>query len=163
MEWIFGIAPTGPVSGTSHVYTWTNATLSASIYTRQAIKFLPLMARIGTWAIRNISGPGSTIDDSKPYTVCYAYAVNQCRSGSGVGDVFIAAPLVDQLAGQAQCCGNNYTSIRDINILPHRRSPSGLLRPSCATITPAGPEGRLRQGFSTPAANEQFLELERHE
>jgi hypothetical protein len=27
-----GVAPTGPVSGTSHVYTWTNAALSASIY-----------------------------------------------------------------------------------------------------------------------------------
>jgi hypothetical protein len=32
------------------------------------------------------------------------------------GRVHHAAPLVDQLAGQAQCCGNNYTSIRDINI-----------------------------------------------
>jgi hypothetical protein len=111
-----GVAPTGPVSGTSHVYTWTAATLASSIYTKQAFKFLPIAARIGMWSVRNISGPGATIDDTMTDTACYAYVANQCRSGSGVGDVFIMAPLVDQLAGQYQCCGNNYSALRDINI-----------------------------------------------
>jgi hypothetical protein len=152
-----GIAATGPVSGTSHVYTWTNATLSASIYTHQAIKFVPLVARVGMWAIRNISGPGSTIDDSKPYTVCYAYLVNQCRSGSGVGDVFISAPIVDQLTGQKQCCTDNYSKLRDLAISTAAETFSRFTQTLLRNDT-TGRTGRaITAGFSTYRGEDPFM------
>jgi hypothetical protein len=111
-----GAGPTGPVSGTTTVYKWLATDLSTAIERNQFPKHLRLAARVGSWVLRDISGPSSVIDDTKPYTVCYVYVANECRSGSTAGQAFAATPLYDQLAGQYQCCGNDYTGLRDFAI-----------------------------------------------
>jgi hypothetical protein len=115
-----GVAPTGPVSGTTTVYKWTAAQLNASIYTKQFPKFTSPEVRLGHWVARNIGGPSSSIDDFKPYTFCPAYVANECRSGSTAGDVFIAMPLFDQTSTIYQCCGNDFMRTRE----PAITSPS---------------------------------------
>jgi hypothetical protein len=43
----------------------------------------------GIWL--DISGPGALIDDTKPWTFCYAYKANECRPGAAAGDLFVVA------------------------------------------------------------------------
>jgi hypothetical protein len=42
-------------------------------------------------AFRDISGPGSVIDDSKLWTYCYAYRAGECRPGSAANDLYVVA------------------------------------------------------------------------
>jgi hypothetical protein len=110
-----GIAPT-LVPGTTSVYKWTDAQLSGTSCTKQYPKFLGTDVRIGMWIARDISGPGVTIDDSMPMTYCKAYVANNCQNGSLPGDVYVVAPLIDQTSSIYQCCGNDFTNIRDLAI-----------------------------------------------
>jgi hypothetical protein len=59
----------------------------------------------GRWLFKDVSSPstGNIITDSTPYQFCYAYAVNECRTGSAVGDIYMTVP---QPAGALQ--GGSY-------------------------------------------------------
>jgi hypothetical protein len=49
----------------------------------------------GPYLLDNISGPGSVINDSKPYTACYALNAGECVSGSTAGQTFEVVPNAD--------------------------------------------------------------------
>lgn len=76
------------VSGQTFTYILTGALNGAS----SDYKAHRLHLSSTRFAYRDISGPGSTIDDSKPYTFCQVYKANQCRSGSSVGTLYVVAP-----------------------------------------------------------------------
>ena len=55
---------------------------------------------------KNISGPGSTIDDTKPWTYCQAYIAGECSPGSTKGGLYVAAPNAD--VAPAACISDSY-------------------------------------------------------
>jgi hypothetical protein len=68
-------------------------------------KQLETLATAGDQMLTDISSPatgsvlGTTSGDS--YKYCVAYAVNECRNGSSIGDVYVNTPSLDSL----QCLG----------------------------------------------------------
>lgn len=49
-----------------------------------------------TWgAYKDISGPGSVIDDTKPWTYCRAYAAGECRPDSQQNDLYVSSPFAN--------------------------------------------------------------------
>jgi hypothetical protein len=59
----------------------------------------------GRWMFQDVSSAttGNVITDSTPYQFCYAYAINECRTGAAIGDVYMTVP---QPAGALQ--GGSY-------------------------------------------------------
>ena len=64
-------------------------------------KHLPTVAYVGRTTLVDVSGPASTLGSTgaDSYKYCYAWAVNECVTGSAVGDVYVNAPFV----GTAYC------------------------------------------------------------
>jgi hypothetical protein len=85
------------------IYKWSGLNLHA--------KHFPLLAIAGDKALKNISGPGSTLTTSASdwYKVCVVAVAGECYSGSAVGDVYASAPNVRP--GQAIC--SVFSSILD--------------------------------------------------
>jgi hypothetical protein len=59
-------------------------------------KVLPINAQCGRFALRDISGPGSLINDAAPYTYCYARTAGECVTGSSAGQLFVNCPYASQ-------------------------------------------------------------------
>ena len=64
-------------------------------------KHLPTVAYVGRTILVDVSGPASTLGSTgaDSYKYCYSWAVNECVTGSAVGDVYVNAPFV----GTAYC------------------------------------------------------------
>lgn len=60
-------------------------------------------SRVG---LTDISGPGSTIDDTKPYTFCLVYVAGECIGSSTVGQMYVSAPKANM--GIGGCTANTY-------------------------------------------------------
>jgi hypothetical protein len=73
-------------------------------------KQLATLAIAGLYTLTDISGPatgnvlGDTSGDS--YKYCVAYAVNECRTGSAVNDVYVNIPAMDHM----DCTGEGYAT-----------------------------------------------------
>lgn len=59
-------------------------------------KILPSVAYVGRNVLVDVSGPASVIGStsSDAFKYCYAWSINECVSGSAVGDVYVNAPYV---------------------------------------------------------------------
>jgi hypothetical protein len=77
-----------PVAGKISLWKATGATLQR--------KFIPTFAYVGKWPLVDISGPGSIIVDGPTanYQYCYVNVINECITGSAIGNVYINAPFV---------------------------------------------------------------------
>ncbi len=90
----FGDAPAIPVSG--QLYKLTAAQMpNLDLPFR---KWTPTGAFTGNLPLVDVSSPatGNVIptDSSGAYTYCVAAAVNECRTGSAIGDVYVNAPYI---------------------------------------------------------------------
>ena len=105
-------------SGQNNTYKY--GTLSATSTDR---KHHVTLATCNITALRDISGPGSTIDDTKPYTYCVAAATNECRTGSAAGDIYATCPGLTLLycqggevyGGGSDMCINDLTAVHGIS------------------------------------------------
>lgn len=81
------------VSGFSNVYLLA---ITGSSVNEDGLnpKHLPLFGVAADKILRDISGPGSVLDDSpsKDYTFCYAVNANECVSGSSPGQAYVQIP-----------------------------------------------------------------------
>jgi len=91
------------VGGTTRVYRITNPLAG---YDR---KRLPYLAWAGYHWMHDISGVGSSIQDTDLYSFCVADVAGECRPGSAVGDTFVNVPQAT-IALPATCVTNHYAS-----------------------------------------------------
>jgi hypothetical protein len=79
--------------GTSTVYKLTLA--GGSCPATLDMKNFPLEVTAGRFLMGDISSAatGNQVTDSTPYRWCYTAAVNECRTGSAIGDVYAAIPF----------------------------------------------------------------------
>jgi hypothetical protein len=105
---------------------------SALTYLPLHRKYLPTYAMAGRYFLKDVSGPGSVIasDSTGNYTYCVAVLANECRSGSGVGDVYANIPqltfpycrFIDQAYQQYfepdMCFFDNGASTSGVNRFP---------------------------------------------
>jgi len=97
------------VGGTTNLFKITNLEPNASI----DIKRQRLGYQLGRHVAKDISGPGSTIQDGSPgfYTSCFTYVAGECHSGSSAGDIYVNVPTPTPwptgsgLAGTFACFG----------------------------------------------------------
>jgi hypothetical protein len=82
---VFADQSNTPVPGTNHVYELTGTTLNR--------KHFGTLAITGDRVLRDISGPGSLIDDTTPFTYCVAVQAGECRPNSAAGSVYANSPL----------------------------------------------------------------------
>ena len=80
----YGSAAASPEPGATTVFKVTGTTLNR--------KHFGTLATCGERILRDISGPGSVIDDTKPYSYCVALNAGECRSGSTAGSVYVSCP-----------------------------------------------------------------------
>jgi hypothetical protein len=73
------------VPDTATVYKLTGVTLNR--------KQFGTLAFVGDRILTDISGPGSVIDDSRPFTYCVALKAGECRPDSAVNDIYASTPL----------------------------------------------------------------------
>jgi hypothetical protein len=90
------------VTGTTTVWKFTGGSVP--------YKIMPIPAYAGYHLLQEVSSPatGNAITDTTPWKFCYAYSAGECRTGSSVGDVYMAVP---QAGGQknaqlGQCFSN---------------------------------------------------------
>lgn len=76
------------VAGYSGLYRYVHVTTP---YEFSPKHFQPFGAS-GNKILRDISGPGSVINDSKPWTFCHVLAANECITGSTVGQIYALVP-----------------------------------------------------------------------
>ena len=84
-----------PVSGQSHTYLIScalTALSGGSCIDSLARKQLGMAAFAGRFMLADISGPGSTITDSNPYTYCIADFAGECVAGSAAGNRYVSVP-----------------------------------------------------------------------
>jgi len=86
-------------------------------------KVIQPMGYAGRWLAKDISGPGSSIDDTKPYSLCSAYVAGECVSGSAVGNVYVSFPYVGGNATGANPVGRCWTSGQFLEQAPCVISP----------------------------------------
>lgn len=106
---LFGTAGAPGVLVSGQLYKWTAAQAD-----RHRPRYLNSIAAIGWNPLLDISGPGSSIGTSDNYKMCTALFVNECRSGSSVGDVFVAGPQITDLYCTFPGVGNDDTDRRDV-------------------------------------------------
>jgi hypothetical protein len=60
-------------------------------------KYAPMWYWAGRYALNSISSAstGNQITDATPWAGCRAYKVNECRTGSSVGDLYVSVPGAD--------------------------------------------------------------------
>lgn len=83
-------------------YVLTNVTGTLFKYTNSGYTFdfksLPISGFVGTHRLLDISSPttGNTIvgTSGDNYKMCLVYKVNECRTGSALGDIYINAPSI---------------------------------------------------------------------
>jgi hypothetical protein len=68
------------------------------------------MGYAGRWLAKDISGPGSVIDDTKPYSLCSVYIAGECVPGSTVGNVYVSFPYVGGNVTGGTNLGRCYTA-----------------------------------------------------
>jgi hypothetical protein len=115
------------VAGTDQVY-------KVNLSKRLSPKILPTLAACGRHTLRDISGPGSTITDAKPYTYCYANAAGECVAGSSPGQVYVSCPYVSNRDGTGgkPACASLYPNPELVDIC------MGDLRPYTGVMTQLG-------------------------
>lgn len=92
----FGTSPENPVRIWNHAYT----PVSGQNITYKMDIFSPLndhkSRRPNVFSTRSafydISGPGSVINDSKPFAYCYVYVAGECASNSVANELYVVAP-----------------------------------------------------------------------
>lgn len=78
-----------PVAGTQHVFTLSIAGGAPNVKTNPLIVVSPSFM-YGTDI--SSAATGDQITDAKPFTFCYALRVNECRTGSSSGTLYISMP-----------------------------------------------------------------------
>lgn len=97
-------------------------------------KLFPTFAASGRHPLLDISGPGSVIDDTKPYTYCVALLANECVSGSTPGALYVSSPHVTDIS----CVALLDTERNDLCV--------GDARPYLANVSQIGVENADRSG-----------------
>lgn len=102
----------------------------------------------------DVSGPGSTIDDSKPWTYCQAYKAGECRSGSSVGDLWASVPNAHIAYGG---CGTDATWAYTPCAVPLWSNAGWMIEQSSQRDDPSGSQfRRITMGQSGPASHFQY-------
>lgn len=83
-----GVHSLTKVDGYQHLWKVTNRQYP------MVPKVLPLAGACGAHSLMEISGPGATIDDSKPYTFLLAQVAGEGIPGSQPGDIFVDCPNI---------------------------------------------------------------------
>jgi hypothetical protein len=109
LEWMGDVRPFVAPTGTVLLLNVSGNTWRVSGTTTLSRKHYPTMAYSGNRILKDISGPGSVIDDSKPWTYCVALKADECVTGSSVGYVYANSPLKNQTG-----CYTSTTSIWNI-------------------------------------------------
>lgn len=148
--------PGTPVPGTASVYKWTPASRDVSLYTHLYPKHLPVAARAGNRVLRTISGPDSVIDDSKPYTYCFALVAGECRTDSQAGDFYMAAPKVTDAGSVSQCCGKDKAGVRDLAFTSATSIVSRYTQTLLVPLMTGGGTRALTSGFDQYRVEDSF-------
>jgi hypothetical protein len=93
LDWVLDVRPLSSMAQTA-----TAVPDLASVYRVTGTptlnrKHFSTNAFTGDRTMRDISGPGSLIDGSKPFTYCVALAAGECRPDSAAGQVYLNSPL----------------------------------------------------------------------
>lgn len=78
----------GRVAGTTGVYRYVPKT--TPYY--HSPKHFATFGSSGAFILHDISGPGSAISDATPYSFCLVVGVDECRTGSTPGQIFVSVP-----------------------------------------------------------------------
>jgi hypothetical protein len=127
--------PATLVGGTSTVWVFAAPLGTVNFKTQ------PVVAWAGGYLLQDVSSPatGNIVTDSTPWTFCVVYAVNECRTGSTVGQAYAATPFVGgyNAAGHVGYCIVDNVSY----IMP------------CVNIEPAGAAQIIQSRDDVPDPN----------
>lgn len=142
-------SPATLVGGTLWKFTSSQLTLSGIDR-----KKLPTVASCGLYPLVDISGPSVTIGTSSTdaYKYCYASQVNECRSGSAVGDAYLNCPMTS-----TPYCASADADARDLCIGGSAATTSGIVQTAYGQQDMSGARSRvLTKGFSNHRATDFF-------
>lgn len=108
------------------------------------IKERPLRIWAGRHNLRDVSGPGSTIDGTNTYSFayCYVVAAGECQGGSSVGALYINVPLATTaLAGAYVCPWAAYR--RNLCVAPTAQETDTVTRVNLTSRTLRGENSTL--------------------
>jgi hypothetical protein len=138
----------GPVAGTSNVYTITNPF-------PLDVKRHPLFGYAGRWRLQDISGPSSLIADTNTFAFCYAYFAGECRPGSTAGTVYVNVPRQE-----AQGCLGNQMSISSPCVFTAQSLLGYGTQTDVSLTAPVGTRFRRITGlFQPPGRSSHFEHL----
>jgi hypothetical protein len=123
------------VAGTRNVYAVSGLSLSR--------KHFATLAITGDRILKDISGPGSLIDDSKPFTYCVALVNGECRPNSVAGNIFANSPVRTSANCGASPPGSYPTLTYGICILNRTPYTIGVLQTDISRDSQAGDQSRL--------------------
>lgn len=92
-----------PTLASGQTYTYLMPVRNSSVMDQKRWRPAVESSRVG---FRDVSGPSSVIDDSKPYTYCLVYVAGECVGGSIVGQMYVSAPKANMAWGG--CTANTY-------------------------------------------------------
>jgi len=119
-------------------------------------KRLPMIGSAGRYLLKDYSSPatGNVFGDSQTYGWCRAYKVNECRTGSTVGSLYVSVPSATTSAGN--CYSNQYE--RNIPcIFSNASVTANIMQFSVSQSDATGShQRRLGYGLAGPLRQYQF-------
>ncbi len=120
----------GQVIGPTMTFTLQGGTTGVYLVGGATSGFDPKRSPLWVWMGRYIfrdastSTTGNIITDATPWTFCYAVRVNECRTGSTIGQLYVAAPGLQ--TGLTQCHASQI-SYRSLCVFPATASFGRLM------------------------------------
>jgi len=105
-------------------------------------------------AFQSLSGPGSTISDSNPYSYCFVYVPGECVSGSAKGEVYVSAP--NAWTEQSGCVADTFKTYTPCVAPLWSIAGWGIERWALANDSLGSRFRRITMGLSGPAAQYQY-------
>ena len=146
---------TGPFGQTYTPVTGQKYTYKVNSYQDVAsFKARPPNVFATNGAYRDISGPGSTIDDTRLNSYCYVYKAGECVSGSAVGEVYVVAPNANIESGR--CTADSLKTYSPC-VTPLWSHGGWMIEGDAMRDDPLGSRfRRITMGLSGPSAQYQY-------
>jgi hypothetical protein len=142
------------VGGTSGVFKFTSYQ-----GTNTDIKRAPALAYAGRYILQDASSAatGNVITDSTPWKYCFAYKVNECRTSSIVGEVYLTVPQADMRGiSDAQCIAGWYASTSPCVWIASPSQAWGVQVDASRKPVDDNTWRKITMGFSGPGRQYQF-------
>ena len=123
-------------------------------------KIIPPIAYAGHYLLQDVSSAstGNIVTDATPWTFCVAYAVNECRTGSSINDVYETVPQAGGTqSGQLGQCFTNWFDENMPCIITLQYHGASMVQLAIDRADPTGKNSRkITTGFMGPGIEMSF-------